>query len=282
MRLLIVVAAVTLAGSPESVLASDSKIADDLRKFPISRIDSTLGTGTFATWLRRVMGPNTEIDWEVNDCGEGGDGDSAPTCVTAEGKLPPRGRVIVTMVLASDGQDNVAVPALWHAEIQGIGPSEDVKRLADLPATLRRLRALDEQLARLPDRPLEDSTAVNLVRHLSARRLNDALPDVPFSDWVAALAGPDARVTWKLDGCERSRASIQLDGSQDYWACVHGSFQDARAHVGFDIRVGTFAKGPFGVLQIQRVSVHDRRPGKFTVRTVSLEDLPAVLEAIRR
>lgn len=279
-------AALILAGaSAGDTRPPDSTLVARMQNFSVGQIDSTLGTGTFASWLERALGPNATITWEVNDCGEGGDGRPAPTCVGAEARLQPRGRVYVMMMVGNGSGEMVGDPALWSAEIQLLGPLEEVKRLADLPATVRRLRAVQERLSRLPDRALDDSTTIQLVQRMSVRRLSDRLPDVALADWIAGLTYPAYQVTWHHQGCQRSRAIVDMERPglvQDYWSDVVAMFGDARASVGIQIRVGTCAKGPLDPAQVVRVWVRDARPGRASMRDVKLDDLPGVLEAMRR
>jgi hypothetical protein len=54
------------------------------KRVPVASLDSTLPAVPLERWLADVRGiPVSAIRWEVNDCGEGGDGREAPTCVEA-------------------------------------------------------------------------------------------------------------------------------------------------------------------------------------------------------
>jgi hypothetical protein len=93
---------------------------------------------TFDSWLSAALGPTRELTWDVDDCGEGGDGQVSPiTCVTMEARLIPAGHVTVSMVVGDGKLKLSGVPKLWFAQIDSLGPPTIVKKLADLPAAIR-------------------------------------------------------------------------------------------------------------------------------------------------
>ncbi len=56
----------------------------EARRVPVASLDSTLPAVPFEEWLADLGGVAVSaIKWEINDCGEGGDGREAPTCVEA-------------------------------------------------------------------------------------------------------------------------------------------------------------------------------------------------------
>src|SRR3989442_12024540 len=97
-----------------AVLPPDSTIVSHVRRFAVGRIDSALGTGSFEAWLRNVMGSDSKIAWEVNDCGEGVDGGAhpMPICVTADCRLLPHGRATVMMIVGNTEKGVVGPPQL--------------------------------------------------------------------------------------------------------------------------------------------------------------------------
>jgi hypothetical protein len=118
---------------------ADSMIIAYVTGVDVCRIDSTVGRGTLASWLRGVVGPNSQITWEVNDCGEGPREDTeTPFCVEAECRLSSGGRVIVSLIAGNSEKGIVGVPELWNAEVQGMGPPILISRLRDLAPALRR------------------------------------------------------------------------------------------------------------------------------------------------
>src|SRR5207247_10771448 len=80
-------------------------------------LDSTLPPLPLDTWLAELRQlPSAAIKWEVNDCGEGGDGRVAPTCV--EAILPLTGDTTAHVSLIVAGLDGVRCrPAIWDLSV---------------------------------------------------------------------------------------------------------------------------------------------------------------------
>jgi len=73
-----------------SARAQESELIGRAQRAMVASLDSTLPAVPFAQWLTGLRkAPLSEIRWEVNDCGEGGDGLSAPICVEAILDLGP-------------------------------------------------------------------------------------------------------------------------------------------------------------------------------------------------
>ena len=67
--------------------SQDSKLIDTLKNTKASMLEKGLPNKAFELWIKDTFAGNGEkVSWEVNDCGEGGDGRSAPACV--EAKIP--------------------------------------------------------------------------------------------------------------------------------------------------------------------------------------------------
>ena len=83
------------------------------KRVPVVSLDSTLPPLALETWLADLRQlPSSAIKWEVNDCGEGGDGRVAPTCV--EATLPLTGDTTAHVSLIVAGVDGVrSRPAIW-------------------------------------------------------------------------------------------------------------------------------------------------------------------------
>lgn len=88
----------------------------------VASLDSTLPPVPFDKWLAELGGvPISAIEWEVNDCGEGGDGREAPTCV--EATLPLTGDTTAHASLVVAGIDGRrSTPAIWDLAV-GAGHS---------------------------------------------------------------------------------------------------------------------------------------------------------------
>jgi hypothetical protein len=250
----------------------DSTIEAYVRGFDVSRIDSTLSPGRFDSWLRGVVGDQTQIAWEVNDCGETWEADVFYVfCLEADCELPGGAKIVVSLMAGNSELGMTGVPDFWYGEITGLGPSAVVLRLGQLREGLREARSLAEQMRRAPSHPLDDSTAIAYAKHLSARALSDRLPDIPVGRWVDSLAAGVGPVTWKVDGWDRVRVSMRP--GEDIWASVVALFENSEVHVVLRIRVGTFRKGIWGSPQ-GKVQVWN----KWGIRPMEVGDLPRVMK----
>jgi hypothetical protein len=85
--------------------ARDSVAIAAVQRVSMASLDSTLPAIPLAQWLSQTgRVPAAAILWEVNDCGEGGDGRTAPTCVEASfAPAPGRTVFVAVMVAARNG-----------------------------------------------------------------------------------------------------------------------------------------------------------------------------------
>ena len=64
--------------------AQESEFITLAQRVSVSSLDRVFPAIPFAHWLVQTGAVNqADIRWEVNDCGEGGDGRTAPTCIEA-------------------------------------------------------------------------------------------------------------------------------------------------------------------------------------------------------
>src|SRR3989449_7807522 len=65
-------------------LAQEAQLIAAAQRVSAASLESTQPDVPFERWLAELgRVPRSAIRWEVNDCGEGGDGREAPTCVEA-------------------------------------------------------------------------------------------------------------------------------------------------------------------------------------------------------
>jgi hypothetical protein len=95
------------------MLAQQPELVRLAQHVPVSSLDSAFPPIAFEHWLARLVGGSRSvIRWEVNDCGEGGDGLAAPTCVEAIFDLAPDTAAHASLVVAgTDGRPGK--PAVW-------------------------------------------------------------------------------------------------------------------------------------------------------------------------
>jgi len=259
------------------------------KQLEVNRIDSRLGSGRYDAWLARTLGPEATIAWESDDCGEGGKGyGDVPVCVTVKAKLRPRGRVVISIAVGSFRGGLGGVPGIFFGIIEGLGPREPLAA-GDLPllaSKIRTARAIGAELSRRPDLPPDDDAWIGQVQRMPAARLVPRSPiGTAFSDWIAARAGPRAKVEWFVEGCghreHHGGPPVDLTGDNDEWAFVDVDFEDADVKVLTRVRVGTCRKGIWGKVVASPGWLRDKRPGHAHMDEVSLHALEARLRAIR-
>jgi hypothetical protein len=123
-----------------AIPAFDQDLVDVAKRVSVASLDSSFSAAPFEKWLADVAGvPVSAIEWEVNDCGEGGDGREAPTCVEAILSLTADTTAHASLVVAGiDGKR--LKPAIWDLSV-GAGYSfTGFKTLREWAAHLRAYR----------------------------------------------------------------------------------------------------------------------------------------------
>ena len=83
--------------------------------------------------------PTSAIQWELNDCGEGGDGRVAPTCVEAILQLTADTTAHASLIVA--GVDGIrSKPAVWDLSVGAGSSFTDFKTLPAWAAYVRTHR----------------------------------------------------------------------------------------------------------------------------------------------
>jgi hypothetical protein len=124
-------------GPAAPMLAQQPELVRLVQHVPVSALDSTFPPIAFEHWLARLVGGSRNaIRWEVNDCGEGGDGLAAPTCVEAILDLAPDTAAHVSLVVAGiDGTPGQ--PAVWLLSATAGSSMTTYKRLSEWAAWVR-------------------------------------------------------------------------------------------------------------------------------------------------
>ena len=119
------------AAAQEHLIAAAKRVS-------AASLDSTLPAISFERWLASVR-PTATIEWEVNDCGEGGDGRDAPTCVEAILRFKGDTTAHASLIVAGlDGKESE--PAVWDLSI-GVGNAfTGFKTLSNWAASTRGQR----------------------------------------------------------------------------------------------------------------------------------------------
>jgi hypothetical protein len=113
------------------------------KRVRVASLDSTLPAVPFEKWLADVgRVPMSAIKWEVNDCGEGGDGREAPTCVEAIVNLRADTTAHASLVVM-DVEGKRVKPAIWDLSVGAGYTFTGFKTLREWAAHLRARRAHD-------------------------------------------------------------------------------------------------------------------------------------------
>ena len=108
LRRTILAAAVLTASTGAVAHAQDSLLIASAQRAAVSTLDSGYARTPLSRWLERAGRlPASAIRWEVNDCGEGGDGRKAPTCVEARFAI---GKDTIGVSLIVTGLDGIRTP----------------------------------------------------------------------------------------------------------------------------------------------------------------------------
>src|SRR3989475_7111452 len=94
-------------------LAQEAQLIAAAQRVSAASLESTQPDVPFERWLAELgRVPRSAIRWEVNDCGEGGDGREAPTCVEAILKLAADTTAHASLVVAGSGRRGPQAP-MW-------------------------------------------------------------------------------------------------------------------------------------------------------------------------
>ncbi len=119
--------------------SDDSTLIAAAQRVLVSDLDAAYPRVRFIDWfaeLARV--PAAAIHWDLNDCGEGGDGRAAPTCVEAWVDLA--GDTATVNLIVADLEGAPAPPKIWRCYAMHAGQVTDLATLGDLVAYVRRRR----------------------------------------------------------------------------------------------------------------------------------------------
>jgi hypothetical protein len=111
------------------------------KRLQVSQLDPKLPDRAFAQWFKEIVGPNSKIKWEVNDCGEqtGGPADIGryfPTCVEADAKLPDNRSVVVRITVGTFHKGITGRPTLWDAFVEENNKTRTANKLSELSEVL--------------------------------------------------------------------------------------------------------------------------------------------------
>jgi hypothetical protein len=97
--------------------ASGQDLITMVKHVSLATLDSTMPAIPLESWLRGLAGGPHSLTWEVNDCGEGGDGRQAPTCVEAIVALGGDTTAHLSLIVADLEGSRRAPPAIWDMSV---------------------------------------------------------------------------------------------------------------------------------------------------------------------
>jgi len=259
---------------------SDASIIAHFKQTNVSTIDSQLAPMSYETWLKKTLGDDATIDWELDDCGEGANSEGSwPLCVTAIGKFKVHGEVIIAIGVGHSEKGVFGKPSVVNIYVEGVGPSRSFSNLHQLPDYLREIEEEEYSATQFSDKPLDEQSAINYAKNIDIRTFIPTQPSQILLHWIEALAEPNTAVTWKLDGCDQVAISMQLTGYRDYRACVFAHLENKDESILVSINVGTYRKGLAPVPKVALVQVYNKR--RINITTPTISELPDKLAAMR-
>lgn len=260
---------------------SDASIIAHLRQTNVSAIDAQLASMPYEAWLKKTLGDDATIDWELDDCGEGANSEGSwPLCVTAIGKFKEHGEVIIAIGVGHSEKGVFGKPSVVNINVEGVGPSRSFSNLHQLPDYLRESEDEKYSATQFSDKLLDEQSAINFAQNIDIRTLIPTQPNQILLRWIEALAGPNTTVTWKLDGCDRVAISMQLTGYRDYRACVFAHLENKDESALVSINVGTYRKGLAFIPKVALVQVYNKR--RINITTPTISELQDKLADMRR
>jgi hypothetical protein len=133
-----IICAVLVAWQSIVAGAQEGPLIRRAQRVSVRSLDSAFPDLPFEKWLAtlRPLAPS-HLQWEVNDCGEGGDGRAAPTCVEASLDLASDASAHAVLVVAGlDGKIGRVEIFMLYAVARGA--TVNFKRLADWAAYVQR------------------------------------------------------------------------------------------------------------------------------------------------
>lgn len=262
---------------------SDASIIAHLKQVNVSTIDAQLASMPYEAWLKKTLGNDATIDWELDDCGEGANSEGSwPLCVTAIGKFKEHGEVIIAIGVGHGEKGVFGKPSVVNINVEGVGPSRSFNSLHQLPDYLRESEDEKYNATKFSDKPLDEQAAVNFAKNIDIRTFIPTQPHQLLLRWIEEIAGPNTTVTWKLDGCDWVAISMQFSGYRDYRACVYAHLENKDESVLVSINVGTYRKGLATLPKVALVQIYNKRRTNFGITTPAISELPGKLADIRR
>src|SRR5215467_8688034 len=132
---------VLMVGAPQ-VDSLEKQALSSVRAMPASALDAELPGRSFASWFEQLTGPKAGVIWQLTECGgqivaTDQAGQDLPACAEVNASLPDGRKVFVRISVGTFKKGLTGKPTLFRAVIEQNERFYQVRRLSDLPETLR-------------------------------------------------------------------------------------------------------------------------------------------------
>jgi TonB family protein len=182
-----------MAGAPqieifEKLEVFEKQAISSAQKISASDLDEALPNRPFARWFRKVVGRRAGVVWQLTECGEkigapGEPGQDLPACAEIIARLRDGRNLFIAISVGTFKKGLTGKPTFFCAFIEQNEELYRVRRLSDLPGTLRALAVPTA------------TGAKNQIVDLPAVKMYSALIKAPFryleppSSSVSPVAG---------------------------------------------------------------------------------------------
>ena len=134
-----------LNGAAVQDKAEDAKAIEAAKHTSVRQIDNSLPDKPFEKWLHDLVGPQTKIAWEVNDCGEQSGNPSLdmdhdiPMCAEAQVLLKDARKLHISLSVGTFKTGIRTFPASFFFAVI-VDPDESrhwIKRLTEIPDAIK-------------------------------------------------------------------------------------------------------------------------------------------------
>ena len=140
--------ALSISGSQAGTQTRDARAIAAAEKTSVHRMDPSLPDRPFVKWLQDMVGPQTRITWEVNDCGEqtgnpeSDKGRDFPMCAEAQTTLPRKSKLSVAFSVGTfkTGVQPGSVRFAYAVIIGPGGSTRSIKKLSQVPEAIKTTR----------------------------------------------------------------------------------------------------------------------------------------------
>ena len=135
--------------SPETAVQTrDAEAIEAAKKTNVHQIEPSLPDKAFSVWLQELVGPQVDIKWEVNDCGEQTGnpqldrGRDFPMCAQAQVTLAGKRKLFVLLSVGTFKTGVRAGPAsfFYAVVVEPNGSMNWIKNLSQVSQTIKSIR----------------------------------------------------------------------------------------------------------------------------------------------